>query len=772
MTEQKWLPVLPLRGLVIYPLTVVNLDIGREKSLAALQAALDKNSSILLLSQREADIDFPSQDDLFRVGTIAEIKQTVTLPGGSVRALVEGVARAKVLEISEGEDFFEAAVIAVREETPPESTELTALMRTAVDTFNRYAKLSNRFAPETLAAIAQVEEPHRLADVVASHLPLRLSHKQELLECFDPTQRLERLCSMLFKEIDILEIEHTITKRVRKQMEKTQKEYYLREQMKAIQRELGQQDQRLEEIENYRRRLKDFQASDEVKEKLSKEIDRLSRIPPGVAEGVVIANYLDWCLSLPWETVDEEEVDLSYAEKVLEEDHYGLKEVKERILEYLAVRKLSKAMKGPILCLVGPPGVGKTSLARSVARALNRKFIKASLGGVRDEAEIRGHRRTYVGAMPGRIIQQIKQAQTKNPVFLLDEVDKMSMDFRGDPSAALLEVLDPEQNHAFVDHYIELPFDLSQVLFLTTANAAHRIPAPLLDRMETIYISGYTEEEKLEIAKRHLLPKQRRYHGLDQAGLYISDNALMRMITEYTFEAGVRNLERSIAAICRKAARQIAESKKKTVRVTSRNLEKYLGLPKKRLQKIIEKDAVGVAMGLAWTDAGGETLAVEVTLMPGCGKLTLTGQMGDVMQESAQTALSYVRSRSERFGLAEDFFSKHDIHIHVPEGAIPKDGPSAGITIATALISAVTKRPFRSTVGMTGEITLTGRVLTIGGLKEKVLAAHRAGLKTVVLPKDNQPDLEEIPRNIRRHLKFELVEQMDEVMDVALVKDD
>jgi ATP-dependent Lon protease len=624
-------------------------------------------------------------------------------------------------------------------------------------------------SPETYSAVSDIDEPGRLADVITSHLPLKIADKQKILETIDIKERLETLLQIMNNEREVLELERKISQRVKKQMEKTQKEYYLREQMKAIQRELGEKEGRIGEVEELRNQLKELDAPDYVKEKVEKEIDRLEKIPTTSAEGGVIRTYVEWLLNLPWrkETVDD--LDLKKAEQILDEDHYGLEKAKERVLEYLAVQKMVKRLKGPILCFVGPPGVGKTSLARSIARALGRKFVRVSLGGVRDEAEIRGHRRTYVGALPGRIIQGMRTAGTINPVFLLDEIDKMSMDFRGDPSSALLEVLDPEQNNSFSDHYIEIPYDLSKVMFITTANAMHNIPRPLLDRMEVLYISGYTELEKENIARQYLIPKQREEHGLAEDQLRINADAIRKIIREYTREAGVRNLERTIGTLCRKAARELVSGKKKKTVITARNLSRYLGSERYRYGRAEEEDQIGAATGLAWTETGGDTLNIEVSVLPGKGQLTLTGKLGDVMKESAQAAFSYIRSRAKELDIEPDFHEKHDIHIHVPEGAIPKDGPSAGITMATALVSALTRIPVSREVAMTGEITLRGRVLPIGGLKEKALAAHRAGITHVIIPQENKKDLEDIPKSVRRDLTFSLVRHMDEVLKLALV---
>ena len=769
-SEELILPLLPLRGLIVYPSMVLHLDVGREKSVKALEQAMVDDNSILLSSQREVHIEDPKPEDIYKMGTIARVRQMLKLPNGTIRVLVEGLHRAKILEYLRDDDFFQVRVerIVVEEKT---DLHLEALMRSVLDHFEQYLRLSKKVSPETFSAVSDIDEPGRLADVITSHLPLKLADKQKILETIDIKERLETLLQIMNNEREVLELERKISQRVKKQMEKTQKEYYLREQMKAIQRELGEKEGRLGEVEELRNQLKELDAPDYVKEKVEKEIDRLEKIPTTSAEGGVIRTYVEWLLNLPWrkETVDD--LDLKKAEQILDEDHYGLEKAKERVLEYLAVQKMVKRLKGPILCFVGPPGVGKTSLARSIARALGRKFVRVSLGGVRDEAEIRGHRRTYVGALPGRIIQGMRTAGTVNPVFLLDEIDKMSMDFRGDPSAALLEVLDPEQNNAFSDHYIEIPYDLSKVMFITTANAIHNIPRPLLDRMEVLYISGYTELEKEKIARQYLIPKQRKEHGLSEDQFRINTNAIRKIIREYTREAGVRNLERTIGTLCRKAARELVSGKKKRTVITARNLSRYLGAERYRYGRAEEEDQIGAATGLAWTEAGGDTLNIEVTVLPGKGQLTLTGKLGDVMKESAQAAFSYIRSRAKELDIDPDFHEKHDIHIHVPEGAIPKDGPSAGITMATALVSALTRIPVSREVAMTGEITLRGRVLPIGGLKEKTLAAHRAGISHVIIPSENKKDLEEIPKSVRRDLTFSLVKHMDEVLQLALVRE-
>jgi ATP-dependent Lon protease len=647
--------------------------------------------------------------------------------------------------------------------------EIEALKRRVLSIFEEYSKLNNRISPETVLSVMNIEDPEQLADIITSNLILKVEQKQEILNEFQPRLRLEKLLETLIREIDIMQIERDINIKVRKQIDKTQKEYYLREQLKAIQNELGDKEGITGEVEEYKRKLAEGNFGEEVEKKVLKELDRLLKMPSGSAEGSVIRTYLDWILDLPWNKKTEEIIDLNQSQEILDEDHYGLEKVKERVIEYIAIRKLKNDLKGPILCLAGPPGVGKTSIAKSIARALNRNYVRMSLGGVRDEAEIRGHRRTYVGAMPGRIISALKQAGSKNPLILLDEIDKMSSDFRGDPASAMLEVLDSEQNFAFRDHYLELPFDLSDVLFITTANNLDTVPRPLLDRMEVIPISSYTEEEKVNIAIKYLFPKQIKEHGFKKSNLIVDEKTVRELINCYTREAGVRGLERQIASICRKVAKKLVSTKQKTVKVTTTTLEKYLGAKKYKYDKANEKDEIGVATGLAWTPVGGDTLSIEITLMDGNGKLELTGQLGDVMKESARAAMSYIRSRAELFGIEKDFHSKYDIHIHVPEGAIPKDGPSAGITLATAMVSALTDTPVRRNVAMTGEITLRGRVLPIGGLKEKVLAAHRAGIDTIIIPADNKKDLDDIPDNVRKKIKFVIAEKMETVLDAALI---
>ena len=764
------LPLLPLRGLSIFPYMMLHFDVGREKSIKALEEAMINDQMIFLVTQMDANTDLPEEGDFYRVGTISKVKQLLKLPGDTIRVLVEGISRAEIQTIISDDPFFLAEVMEHSSDIDEEDLELQALKRSVTDAFEEYVKLNPRIAPEILVTISTIDDSDRLADIIASNLTIKIEEKQKILAQFEVKARLEILYSVIIKELDILELERKINNRVRKQIDKTQREYYLREQLKAIQKELGDKDGFEEEIEEYRNKLKTMELPEEVVNKVEKEIDRLNKISPSSPESGVIRTYLDWIFDLPWNNETEDNLDLKNARKVLDEDHYGLTKVKERVLEYLAIRKLSNNMKGPILCLVGPPGVGKTSIAKSIARAMGRKFVRMSLGGVRDEAEIRGHRRTYVGAIPGRIIYYMKQAGTKNPLFLFDEIDKMSSDFRGDPASALLEVLDAEQNKDFRDHYLELPFDLSKVMFLTTANTTETIPPPLLDRMEIIHLSSYTEEEKLNIARDYLLPKQIKEHSLKLENISISSAAIRDIINKYTRESGVRNLERELAKVIRKAATEIVEKDIKTIRVRPRNLKKYLGIPRYRYDMANLKNEVGVATGLAWTPVGGDTLFIEVTTMAGKGNLELTGHLGDVMKESAKAGLSYIRSKADELGIDKDFAKNLDIHVHVPEGAIPKDGPSAGITMATALISALTSIPVRKDVAMTGEITLRGRVLPIGGVKEKALAAKRAGIKKVILPKENEKDLEEIPANVKKDMEFIIVDNMDEVLEHALCR--
>jgi len=769
--KKQVLPLLPLRGLTVFPHMILHFDVGREKSIKALEEAMINNQLIFLVTQKDARKDEPEIEDIYTIGTISKVKQLLKLPGDTIRVLVEGLNRAEISEFVQTEPFFMTEVTEkIFASDEQGKVEVEALKRQVLRTFDEYVKLSNKISPETVTSVMSIEDAGQLADTIAYSIFLKVEQKQELLNEFNPIIRLEKLLEMLIKEIDILEIEKNINAKVRRQIDKMQKEYYLREQLKAIQSELGDKDGIAGEVEEYKEKLKDANFPEEVEKKVLKELDRLSKMQQGSAEGSVIRTYLDWVFDLPWNKKTEEVIDLKKAEEILNEDHYGLDKVKERILEFLAVRKFKNDLKGPILCLVGPPGVGKTSIAKSIARSVNRNYVRMSLGGVRDEAEIRGHRRTYVGSMPGRIIAALKQAGTKNPLILLDEIDKMSSDFRGDPASAMLEVLDAEQNFAFRDHYIELPFDLSDVLFLTTANTLETIPRPLLDRMEVIEISGYTEEEKVNIALKYLIPKQIEAHGMQKKNLKINEQAVRDIINYYTREAGVRNLERQIATVCRKAAKHLITNNKKSVAITSNNLEKFLGTKKYRYDKANEKDQVGIATGLAWTPVGGDTLSIEVAIMNGSGRQELTGHLGDVMKESARAAISFIRSRADELNIDKDFYNKFDIHIHVPEGAIPKDGPSAGITLATAMVSALTGIPVKKNVAMTGEITLTGRVLPIGGLKEKVLAAHRAGIDTVIIPLDNKKDIEDIPENVRKKIKIVVASNMDTVLKTALAK--
>ncbi|PHB23956.1 endopeptidase La [Bacillus pseudomycoides] len=767
-TNERIVPLLPLRGVLVYPTMVLHLDVGRDKSIQALeQAAMDENI-IFLAMQKEMNIDDPKEDDIYSVGTVAKVKQMLKLPNGTLRVLVEGLHRAEIVEFIEEENVIQVSIQTVTEEEEGDLEE-KALMRTLLEHFEQYIKVSKKVSNETFATVVDVEEPGRLADLISSHLPIKTKQKQEILEIRSAKERLHTLISIIQDEQELLSLEKKIGQKVKRSMERTQKEYFLREQMKAIQTELGDKEGKGGEVEELREKIEEAGMPEETKKAALKELDRYEKLPVSSAESGVIRNYLDWLLALPWTEATEDMIDLAHSETILNRDHYGLEKVKERVLEYLAVQKLTNSLKGPILCLVGPPGVGKTSLARSIATSLNRNFVRVSLGGVRDESEIRGHRRTYVGAMPGRIIQGMKKAKTINPVFLLDEIDKMSNDFRGDPSAALLEVLDPEQNHNFSDHYIEEPYDLSKVMFVATANTLASIPGPLLDRMEIISIAGYTEIEKVHIAREHLLPKQLKEHGLRKGNLQIRDEALLEIIRYYTREAGVRTLERQIAKICRKAAKIIVTEERKRIIVTEKNITDLLGKHIFRYGQAETKDQVGMATGLAYTAAGGDTLAIEVSVSPGKGKLILTGKLGDVMKESAQAAFSYIRSRAEELHIDSNFHEKNDIHIHVPEGAVPKDGPSAGITMATALISALTGVPVGKEVGMTGEITLRGRVLPIGGLKEKTLSAHRAGLTKIILPAENEKDLDDIPESVKENLTFVLVSHLDEVLEHALV---
>ena len=764
------MPLLPLRDMVVFPSMVVPLVVGREKSIAAVEEALSKDKVILLCAQKSVKVEEPTLDDIYQTGTAGQIIQSVKLPDGSYKLLVEGIYRVRIKKLLPTKGYLDVEIENIA--APVEKTmEVEAMMRSLVNQFEEYVKLNQRVPTEAFATISNIADPDQLADTAASFLTMRVAERQAILEITDPVERIRKLTEVLNSEIGILQIEKKISSTVRKQIEKAQKEYFLQEQLKAIEKELGQKDDYKNELDELKEKIKQAKMPKEALEVALREVEKLSRMYPSSPEATVSRNYIDWLVAIPWSVKTEDNLDIENAEKILNEDHYGLEKPKERILEYLAVRKLVKSMKGQILCFVGPPGVGKTSLAKSIARALGRNFVRVSLGGVRDEAEIRGHRRTYIGSLPGRVIQSIRKAKSKNPVFLLDEVDKMSTDFRGDPGAALLEVLDPEQNSTFSDHYLEVEFDLSDVMFITTANFQDNIPIPLQDRVEMIKLPGYTEYEKVKIAQGFLIPKQIKAHGLKEEDIKFTQQAIFRIIRRYTREAGVRNLEREIARVCRRIAKDVVKKGKDLkVRLTGARIEKYLGPVQFTEPKKEEKNEVGVSTGLAWTEAGGDIISIESTLMTGKGKLTLTGKLGEVMQESAQAALSYIRSRARELGIDDSFYKKFDIHIHIPEGAIPKDGPSAGITMATALISSLTKCPVKKDVAMTGEITLRGKVLPIGGLKSKILAAHMVGIKTVIIPKENEKDLVEIPKNVLKDLKIISVEHMDQVLDIALEK--
>ncbi|MGI6727655.1 MAG: endopeptidase La [Anaerovoracaceae bacterium] len=779
MTEEKVrdlkteeiMPMIPLRGLSIFPSMVLHFDIGREKSINALEKAMMMNQTVFLSTQNNPDLDLPTRDDFYQIGTIAKIKQMLRLPGDTIRVLVEGISRGKIEDYVFEVPYFKCKVSVIKEQEYEKlPSQIVALMRSVLGSFEEYLNINPKISQEIFPSVASVEHPGRLADVITSHLDIKIEEKQQILEAFDVEERLELLSGILNKEIEILNIEHVITNKVRTQINKSQREYYLKEQLRVIQEELGEEAEIEDEINEWLTQLRKLKLPTAISKKVEKEIKRLTKIQSSSAEGGVIRTYVEWILALPWNKASKVNPNITLAEKILNEDHYGLEKVKERIIEYLAVIQLSKSLKGPILCLVGPPGTGKTSIAKSIARSLNRNFVRMSLGGVRDEAEIRGHRRTYIGAIPGRIISAIKDAGTNNPVFLFDEVDKIGADFRGDPASALLEVLDPEQNKEFTDHYLEIPFDLSKVLFITTANTTDTIPRPLLDRMEVIQVTGYTEEEKVKIAQKYLIPKKIKEHGLKKVNLTISEAAIRIIINNYTRESGVRNLEREIANICRKAARQVVENKKETINISVSNIEKYLGKKRYHYDKIEGENEVGITTGLAWTIVGGDTLSIETIAVPGTGKLVLTGQLGDVMQESAKAGISYIRSRAKTLSIPENFYKECDLHIHIPEGATPKDGPSAGVTMCTSVISALTKVPVKKDVAMTGEITLRGKVLPVGGIKEKVLAAHRAGIQKVLLPKENEADIQEIPVNIRRKMQFVLIDNIDQVLEEALVR--
>jgi ATP-dependent Lon protease len=762
------LPLIPLRDLIVFPNLVVPLFVGRERSINALEQSMRTDHLVALVTQREAETQDPTPEDIYEIGCVVTILQELKLPDGTAKALVEGVQRIRVLEYLESDPYLTVRVEVI-EETEHADVEAQALMRNLVGEFEAASQLGKPVPQEVQLAAGAIEEPGRLADFVAFHLSLKVDEKQQILEAIDPKDRLRKTSEFLRKEIEILELGSKIQNRVKESMSKSQREYFLREQLKAIQQELGQYDEVQAEIDEYKEKIRAAQMPEAVEEKALKELGRLEKMPQAAAETGVIRTYLDWLVGLPWQIEDEEKLDLVEAQAILDEDHYGLEKVKERVLEYLAVHKLTDHMRGPILCFVGPPGVGKTSIGKSIARALNRKFIRISLGGVRDEAEIRGHRRTYVGALPGRVIQSISQVGTNNPVFMMDEIDKVGADFRGDPTSALLEVLDPEQNNSFQDHYLEAPFDLSDVMFITTANLLDPIPPALKDRMEVISFPGYTEDEKLQIARKYLVPKQLREHGLKTRMLSIADSALREIIRRYTREAGVRNLEREIARICRQVARKVVEGRTEKTSVTARTIHDYLGPQKFTFGLAEKKNEVGVTTGLVWTEVGGDVIFVEATKMSGKGGLTLTGQLGDVMKESAQAAVSWIRANAAELGIDPAFAEKYDLHIHVPAAAIPKDGPSAGITMATAIASVLTGTRVRRQVAMTGEITLRGRVLPIGGLKEKLLAAHRAGIKTVLIPKENERDLELVPEHVRTEMEIVPVERMDEVLDRAFV---
>ena len=767
----KLMPLLALRGIIVFPGMTVNLDVGRDKSINAVNAAMQLDKKILLVTQRDAETADPKREELYNYGVVAEIKQLLKLPSGAIRILIQGLERAELTSLIDApfkDTYLEGFAMPVASVEPEENSETEAMRRVLLQSFEKWLVTGKKVTTEVMLNFKNITTAGEIADIIAGYLTISIDEKEELLELADVKERMHKLHTFLCKELEIAELEKNMTQEVRKQIEKNQREYYLREQIKVINKELGEGDERQAEVDEYKKQMEGRDLPPEVADKINKELDRLYKMPPMMAESGVIRNYVETLLALPWGIYGKDNFDLKHAEKVLNKDHYGLEKVKERILEYLAVRALTKSGKGPILCLVGPPGVGKTSLAQSVARAIDRKFTRMSLGGVHDEAEIRGHRRTYIGAMPGRIIHGMQTCGVMNPVFLLDEVDKMSSDFRGDPASALLEVLDPEQNNTFSDHYVEIPFDLSQVFWIVTANTVETIPPALLDRMEVVQLSSYTEDEKVKIAELHLLPKERQNNGLTAKTLSITEDALRMIIRGYTREAGVRNLERKIAAVCRKTALRIVNGEAKSAKVTAKNLHKYLGKVIYLEDDVSLEAAAGICTGLAWTRVGGELLKVEVVACKGKGHLALTGQLGDVMKESAQAGYTYIRSRADELGLDKDFYETTDIHIHLPEGAIPKDGPSAGITMATAMISALTGRKVKKNLAMTGEITLSGRVLPVGGIKEKFLAAHRYGVKTIIMPAKNEQDLEELPANVRAKMHFIPVKHMDEVLKIAL----
>ncbi|HUV20722.1 MAG TPA: endopeptidase La [Gammaproteobacteria bacterium] len=766
--NRQLIPVLPLRDVVVYPHMVIPLFVGREKSILALEAAMADNKKILLLAQKNAEVDDPAQQDLYQIGTLSTILQMLKLPDGTIKVLVEGGDRVSVDSLLETNEYYSASIQLLEKAALVDDREAEVLLRSVLNLFDQYVKLNKKVPPEILTSLSGIDDPSRLADTIAAHMSLKLDEKQDILEIQDPRERIEHIMSKIEGEIDLMQIEKRIRGRVKQQMEKSQREYYLNEQMKAIQKELGDMDDAPNEVEDLQRKIEESGMPKEAREKADSELNKLKMMSPMSAEATVVRNYIDWLVSVPWKKKSKIRRDLAQAEKVLEEDHYGLEKVKERILEYLAVQQRVRKLKGPILCLVGPPGVGKTSIGRSIARATNRKFSRMSLGGVRDESEIRGHRRTYIGSMPGKIIQNLSRVKVRNPLFLLDEIDKMAMDFRGDPASALLEVLDPEQNNSFADHYLEVEFDLSDTMFVATSNSMN-IPGPLLDRMEVIRIPGYTEDEKLNIAIKYLIPKQIKENGLKPEEIAFKSNAVSEIIQRYTREAGVRNLEREISKICRKAVKaMLLKPSTRKLTITAQNIDKYLGVKRFRFGSADEKDQVGQVTGLAWTEMGGELLTIESAVVDGKGKFVQTGQLGDVMKESIQAAMTVVRSRAEVLGVNPEFNENKDIHIHVPEGATPKDGPSAGVGMCTALVSALTGIPVRAEVAMTGEITLRGEVLPIGGLKEKLLAAHRGGISTVLIPEENEKDLVEIPDNIKAKLKIIPVRWIDQVLDVAL----
>ena len=768
LTPDAAVPVLPLRDVVVYPHMVIPLFVGRDKSIVALDSAMKENKQVLLVAQKDPEVDDPTFEDLYGVGTLSNILQLLKLPDGTVKVLVEGGQRSIVGAYRIADRHVVAEVARMSEEISLGEQEVEVLVRTAVTTFDQYVKLNKRIPPEVVNSLAGIDDPGRLSDTIAAHMTIKLDEKQSILETGDIVKRLEKLISLMETEVDMLELERRVRGRVKQQMEKNQREYYLNEQMKAIQKELGEMEDVPNELEELGRKIQKSGMPQAARQKAEAELNKLKLMSPMSAEATVVRNYIDWMVGMPWKKRTKVCHDLAKAEEILEREHYGLEKVKERIVEYLAVQQRVRKMKGPILCLVGPPGVGKTSLGQSIARATNRKYARMALGGVRDEAEIRGHRRTYIGSMPGKVLQSLSKVKVCNPVFMLDEIDKMSMDFRGDPASALLEVLDPEQNHTFADHYLEVDFDLSEVMFIATANTLN-IPAPLLDRMEVIRIAGYTEDEKINIALRYLIPKQLKNNGLKEKEIHISETAVRDIIRFYTREAGVRNLEREIAKICRKVVKNLAlKPSTKKVTVTHRNLDDFLGVSRYRYGRAEEQDQVGQVTGLAWTEVGGELLTIEAVFVPGTGKQTYTGKLGEVMQESIQTAITVARSRTEHLGIDPGFYQKHDLHVHVPEGATPKDGPSAGIGMCTALVSALTRIPVRSEVAMTGEITLRGEVLPIGGLKEKLLAAHRGGITTVLIPRENEKDLAEIPKNIKQDLNIVAVKWIDEVLKVSL----